>query len=190
MEHPHAAKDIAGETWLTTISGKRLDFADPDPNAIDLNSIAHGLAMNSRWSGQANTQYSIAQHSVMCSTYVESDDPEVQLDALFHDGAEAFMLDLSTGLKNCIPQYKVIEDRMMWAIRKRFNLLANKHPLTSKVDVIMLATEAKQFNIDTTDWGLPYPALDVYFPPWPWLDAKERFIETFENINARRLDHG
>ena len=48
-----------------TLSGKIMDFDNPDPYQIDLDDVATGLANVCRFSGQLSEFYSVAQHCLM-----------------------------------------------------------------------------------------------------------------------------
>jgi hypothetical protein len=81
-----------GHHEIELYSGRYLDLVDPDPGVIGLDDVAHGLAFTCRYSGQCGDYYSIAQHSVMCSRYLEVNGRPLleQLAALHHDDSEAF----------------------------------------------------------------------------------------------------
>lgn len=94
-------------TMLTTNSLMALDLADPKPEAICIEDIAHGLSMHVRWAGQGRW-LSVAQHSVMVMRVIEDKEREERMGganvrllrkALMHDAHEAYIGDLSGGLK-------------------------------------------------------------------------------------------
>ena len=94
------------KTMLTTNSLKLLDLADVRSEAICLEDIAHGLSMHVRWAGQGRW-LSVAQHSVMVMRMIEEHGAEWHFEscprllrmALMHDAHEAYIGDLSGGLK-------------------------------------------------------------------------------------------
>lgn len=113
-----AHRPHANEIELFT--GRYLNVADPDPAAITLEDIAHGLAATCRFGGQCRYFYSVAQHAVMCSEYVtrRGHGPVLALAALHHDDAEAFLADIARPLKLLLqPTYGELTDRMDAAIR-------------------------------------------------------------------------
>ena len=104
-------------TWILTNSGKHFDFADPQPDQIDILDIAQGLANECRYAGQCRVFYSVAQHSFLASQIV---NPRLALEALLHDAAEAYCKDIPRPLKYMLPEYQAIEARVESAIRERF----------------------------------------------------------------------
>lgn len=50
-------------TWIQTYSGRQFDIAAPTPEMVDLEDIAHSLAMQCRYNGHCQHFYSVAEHS-------------------------------------------------------------------------------------------------------------------------------
>ena len=106
-------------TKLTTWSGRQIDFVDPSPDDVHIVDIATALSRECRYAGHASHFYSVAQHSVLCSRIVL---PELAIEALLHDAAEAYIKDIPTPLKRQLPDYKEIEARFDWVIRVHFKI--------------------------------------------------------------------
>jgi 5'-deoxynucleotidase YfbR-like HD superfamily hydrolase len=93
-------------TSLITHSLHTIDLAAPCAEDVYLSDIAHGLSMHVRWAGQGSW-LSVAQHSVMVMRYIEAEGDRLDLGtdkgllsaALLHDAHEAYIGDLSGGLK-------------------------------------------------------------------------------------------
>lgn len=139
-------------TWILTSRGKHFDYADPQPDMIDILDIAQGLSRESRYAGQTRAFYSVAQHSVACSFLVPRD---FALEALLHDASEAYMKDIPRPLKELLPDYHAIEKRVDAAIRDAFGLPAEMSAPVKKADLIMLATERRDLMpADATPWPI------------------------------------
>lgn len=139
-------------TWILTNSGKHFDFADPQPDQIDILDIAQGLANECRYAGQCRVFYSVAQHSFLASQIV---NPHLALEALLHDAAEAYCKDIPRPLKYMLPDYQAIEERVESAIRERFKLPAQMSPEVKSADLILLATERRDLMpADDTPWPI------------------------------------
>ena len=52
---------------IRTYTGEYLNFFDPQPEQISIESIAIGLARTPRFAGQCKNFYSVASHSMMVS---------------------------------------------------------------------------------------------------------------------------
>lgn len=137
-------------TWILTASGKRFDFADLQPEQIDIRDIAQALSNEARFNGHTSHFYSVAQHSVHVSHIVP---PEDALEGLLHDATEAYMKDIPLPLKRMLPDYKRIEQRVDAVIRARFGLPAQCSASIKHADLIMLATERRDLMpADPTPW--------------------------------------
>jgi len=171
-------------SWILTRSGKHFDFADPQPDQIDIVDIAWALSNECRFAGQCIGFYSVAQHSLRASHIVQ---PESALEALLHDASEAYCKDIPMPLKALLPDYKAIERRVDIAIRAKFGLPTNCSAAVKHADLILLATERR----DLMPWDdTPWPILRGIEP----LDDPTRhqrqgtvyglFIDRFEELAA------
>lgn len=137
-------------------SGAYLDLADPDPAAIDLPSIAAGLANTCRFSGQCPKFYSVAEHCFHMTSLAKSRGMprEILVAALLHDASEAYLGDIVSPLKSLLPKYKLLEARMMWAIEVALGVQILKYASTvHELDMIMLKSEKlEMWPDDCEEW--------------------------------------
>lgn len=139
-------------TWILTQSGRHFDFAAPGPEQIEITDIAHALSHECRYAGHVHRFYSVAQHSVLASRIVP---PEHALEALLHDGAEAYCKDIPSPLKALLPDYGRIEWTVDAAIRGKFDLPMCISRPVKHADLILLATERRDLMPeDDTDWPI------------------------------------
>jgi hypothetical protein len=112
------------KTTLTCHTLGTLDLAAPHPEDIDLDDIVHGLSQACRWANQG-AWYSVAQHSVeVCWLANKNGFPKgIQRSALMHDAHEAYVGDMSGGLKYMLGDAlrPILED-LDAAIEARFSL--------------------------------------------------------------------
>jgi len=81
------------EHWITTYTGKRFHYLDPQPEEIDIVDIAHALSLTCRFGGHCKEFYSVAEHSIRVAEIVPK---EFQLLALLHDAGEAYTGDVQS----------------------------------------------------------------------------------------------
>jgi hypothetical protein len=112
-----STQDLYKPDCIRTYTGKYLDVFNPDPEQIDILDIAHALANTCRFGGHTREFYSVAQHSIMVAELVP---PELKLQALMHDAAEAYLTDIPTPIKKRLPGYVELEDNLMKVIAARF----------------------------------------------------------------------
>lgn len=140
---------VPGKHEIETHSGRYLNLADPDPAVITLEDVAHGLAFTCRYNGQCAFYYSVAQHAVMVSRYLEfvGESLQVQLCGLHHDDAEAFLGDVTRPLKSLLqPVYGLLSDMMDTAIANAFGNIwpATMPSVVKDADNWALSVEARR----------------------------------------------
>lgn len=177
---------------IQTYSGLELDILNPHPDQISIIDIAHGLSNLCRYTGQTRFFYSVAQHSVLTATYLEKKyGPREAFAGLLHDASEAYMGDVSTPLKNLLPEYKSLEHRLQMTIAEKFKV--GHHPSeVAEADSKMFMMEApyllpkanwdflKTDDDDDFKWAVEIPKWDIYYTP-P-LEAYKQFLAYFTDL--------
>jgi hypothetical protein len=188
--------------WQRMLSGRRLDLLDPSPLDIELEDIAHGLARVARWNGQTSgdSAFSVAQHSLLVDDIAAALKPglatQERLCVVLHDAAEYVIGDLITPFKTAIgADYKVLENRLMTAIRVRFGLPAQEsarlRQLIKRADRIAAFLEATQLAGFAPSearrlFGHTKRFDSISLVPWAPGKAKRQFLERCQNL-ARDL---
>lgn len=173
--------------WIQTYSGRRFYPLDPLPEEIEMEDIAHSLALRCRFTGHCLEPYSVAEHCVRASRIVPEEDA---LRALLHDASEAYLTDLPRPLKRhselgrC---YQEIEARLMDAVCIRFGL-PRECPGTVKVaDNILLMTEKRDLMAASPHaWVECEDPLPDVIVPWSWDRAKSEFLMRFQELTGDR----
>lgn len=111
--------------WIETYpSGERFCINSPDVDKIHLEDIANSLSMTCRFVGHVRKFYSVAEHSVLASWVIRNRGGSLmeQCRALFHDGSEAYLGDVSRPLKILLSEYTLLESPMQDAVYDRFGI--------------------------------------------------------------------
>jgi len=165
--------------WIYTYTGKRFFAFDPRPEEIDIEDIAHALALTCRYSGHCNRFFSVAQHSVLVSQCVpDSDAPW----GLMHDAAEAYITDIPRPIKHSLPNYKELEGNINKCIAEKFGLPKEIPESVHTVDHNIVCDEANVLFNNTPSWAEWYTEVGVEVIPLDWQDAKEQFIERYKEL--------
>ena len=194
--------------WIRTVSAKKFYPMRPDLNQYDIADIAHATAHNNRYNGHMDHAYSVGQHSVLVAEQVlelwdgqqdkwakaefASDEwmaerATVGLQALLHDATEAYMPDMPSPIKLCLPDFMAMEEEIKLSIMAAFDLPPDFHPLIEEVDKGIRGSEIKWLftNLKGDDvW-----AEDIYeivITPWPVAYTKQRFLAAFDKLEAER----
>lgn len=173
------------EGWISTLSGKKFHFGKADPSEIFIEDIAHGLSHICRWTGQIEEFYSVAQHSVLASQIT---DAKFALAALMHDASEAYLGDVSRPLKHAMPNYRVMEDKIMSAIAVKFGFDWPMPPEIKQADTALLYTEHMQLRGPHQDPRIVPEPLERLVHSigeiscWSPSLAKKKFLKRFHQL--------
>lgn len=169
--------------------GSYFDLDMPVATPLRIEVIAHSLANQCRYTGHCNRFYSVAQHSVLVSQIVP---PELALTGLLHDAAEAVLGDVARPLKQMLPEFKELEDRIEGIIFHQWGI---PQPLPQEVkdaDMVMLATERRDLMEEQqTEWGptVGYEPLAETIMPWSPGEARWRFWDRYCEIVEEEHEH-
>lgn len=163
---------------MCTYSGRLFSPLAPKPEDISILDIAHGLANVCRYGGQCKTFYSVAQHSVLVAKYVSSKNAKW---GLLHDASEAYIGDIIHPLKvtEQYDTYREIEDRLMAVICERFDLELEQPEEVKEYDLIVRATEMRDFGSIPEEFWIDEPKLEERIDPVGPEVSKVMFENTF-----------
>ncbi|MES2018922.1 MAG: phosphohydrolase [Pseudomonadota bacterium] len=168
--------------YVSTFSGNRFYPLEPRIDHVAIEDIAHGLAYQCRFNGQTRAFYSVAQHSLIVASLVP---PPLQLAALLHDAAEAYLGDMVKPLKVLLPAFGAIEDQVSALIARAFDIDFSDYAPIKHADLIALATEKRDLmphsaeRWDYLDGIVALPeAIVAMSPP----QAKQAFLAEFGRL--------
>jgi hypothetical protein len=161
---------------ILTRSGQDFYFLDPSPEDIIIDDVAHALSLQCRFNGHCQDFYSVAEHSVWVSRYLERTygDKELALCGLLHDAAEAYLGDVVSPLKKLLPEYVRIESNIERCIASRFGLV---YPFPKEVYEADRAALAEEFS-SLAPFCEPDKAEKGMTPK----RARKLFMNTFKNL--------
>lgn len=178
------------EVHLETWSGLFYEFLDPKPEQIDIGDIAFALSNKARFSGHT-LFYSVAEHSVSVAKRLPK---RLQLAGLLHDAAEAYLGDVPSPLKACLPDFRKIEAINERAIFKKFKveLLLTDWALIKQADLQALYNEAHVLvPSQGKDWsmfkGKQWKTDDIFPLCMPPEEAHRLFMHMFHNLTSDTL---
>lgn len=174
--------------WFPTYTGIKFFPADPRPEDIRIEDIAHALSMQCRFAGHVKEFYSVAQHSVIVSQNVP---PHLALAGLLHDAAEAYCQDIISPLKRTglFKAHSEIEDNLLVMIFDKFGLpfwaLPENQRLLKEADLRALMTERRDVccsKASEYDWHVDAEPFDEKILSQSPYAAKGYFLRRFEEL--------
>jgi hypothetical protein len=174
---------------ITTFTKKYIDPTDVRREDIDIRDIAHSLALTNRFVGHTPRPINVAQHSVYVSRLVGDDSP-FALQALLHDGSEAYLGDVSKWFKAtpAMAEYRRLEGWVQTLVWDVFNCPLMMHESVEEADRLMVRFEAWQMYGPTMPLfqkpKYPLPSQEEIarigpWTPWSWQQSEELFLERF-----------
>jgi len=182
------------DTWITTVSGRKIAPFDPKPEQFEISDLAHSLSRQCRFGGHIEPFYSVAQHSVyvMRATKLSM----AKYWGLMHDASEAVITDLPTPIKRYIPDYEAAEDKIQRVISRRFHIPRGPtvDAAVKEADTLLLCWEAYTLHPDPMSMNFlkrlagrvpkgTLRDLDPQFRCWSPDEAKARFLAEFAEIS-------
>lgn len=162
-------------------SGKMIFYDNLSVSDINIEDIAHSLALQCRFNGHCKQFYSVAEHCVLMALSAG----KYQLEILLHDAAEAYIGDIISPVKQYIDctKLKVLEHNLNQVIRTKFNLENNSdvQNLIRYYDLRMLRTEQLQAMASGEQWGIenvePLNVEILFYSPE---SAEKLFLDMYE----------
>ena len=175
--------------WIVTHTGLRFDFTDPQPDQICIEDIAHALSLICRFGGHSKHHYSVAQHSWLLSYNVPDG---LELEALLHDGAEAYTGDIPSPLKAILPDFQFIESNVNLALRRKFNLMpvsgewpCDMHPDVKAADKRILVDEAEAlFENHGPLFDSAIEGMGLRIAEYHPADVEEKFLHRYRELTG------
>ncbi len=167
------------------VSGGFFDFRNPENSVYSVEDIARNLSHVNRFTGSTDKPYSVAQHSLLVSLYLEQKgyDKKVQMIGLMHDCSEAFLNDIAKPLKEMLPDYRKIEHKVEKAIFEKYDLPFPMEPMIKEGDNAVFVAERQQLQPDVPV-GLDIPAAPFKIVPWTAEKAKREFLKRYKELGG------
>lgn len=174
---------------ICTFTGLQFNFIEPTVEMVSIVDIAHALSNIARFTGHTKRHYSVAQHSVWVSQWCNPGDAGY---GLLHDAAEAYVGDMASPLKQLIPEYKAIEERVRRVIYQRFGLDPDidKPPSVKRADNLALDVERTLLMPEINWWPKPHTPVHGYKLTEFFPQHNKTYCKMFLERFSRLVDHG
>lgn len=191
--------------WQQSYTGRQMWPTDPKSHDFSIEDVAHQLALVNRFIGATFFPYSVAEHSVRASRYVEQRSAEKYPDlphrfrvrmafaALMHDAPEHVICDMPRPLKQDgrLYGYRAIEERLAETMEAWCGLPlgAFDWPIVKEADHALLITEKRDhLGPAPAPWGFAQGGSAVPLPRniglWHFRNtakwARDRLVEAVE----------
>lgn len=164
---------------IETANGIHFNFLEPKVDDVDIKDVAFALANQCRFNGHVPFM-SVAEHSVSVAARLS---PSLQLAGLLHDAAEAYLSDIPSPIKQYLPDYLAMEEKIQKVIYDAFHVHLTEQDIHAVKQADKDATSTEAFHLlpsQGKDWSsvlftpqeqyrprlLPPPAAYKLFMHW------------------------
>lgn len=137
---------------LKTYTGRTFDFENIQKENIHIEDILLSLPRLNRFVGHSSRAYSVGEHLVYCALMAKEMgySPREQFLTFIHDFTEAYVSDCPAPLKNLLPQFKEIEEKVEMAVYEHFGIeppTEEEQMKIKTIDLTMLIVEMKYLTL-------------------------------------------
>lgn len=177
------------QPWIETVSGTKFHFLNPKKEDVNAKDIAYALANQCRFNGHVPF-FSVAEHSVAVAARLP---PALQLAGLMHDGAEAYLSDIPSPIKQFLPDYQAMEEKVQRVIYEKFQIVLSPEDIKEikAADKDATATEAHYLlRSKGKDWNSVLFTPNKQFQPrlLPPPEAVQMFLHWFSELTNSSLE--
>lgn len=174
---------------ISTFTGRHFDPYHAVAADLDVRDIAHAQSLMTRANGHFPVFYSVGQHSVACAreALARQESRQTALFCLLHDGAEAYMSDVTRPVKARLPEFVRAEERLLALL---FDTLAGGAPTpaqwqsVSDIDNAMLSAEFLHFTGQVIPTNAPPLQRTPDWAQLPFATVEQDFLDLY---NALRV---
>lgn len=137
---------------IVTYTGKEFDYENINIENIDIEDIFTSLPRLNRFVGHSIRACSVGEHTLYCLLMARklNYSKREQILILIHDFSEAYMNDCPTPLKDKLPEFKKIEQKVELAIFDKLDIeppTKDEKRRVKKIDLTMLAIEMRDLTL-------------------------------------------
>ena len=173
--------------YITTYTGRHFEPADPDPEMIRIEDIAHALSMICRGNGHVKTFWSVEQHCINCANEARarSLSDRMVLACLLHDASECYMSDIPRPFKKELPEYRAHEERLLDMIYEKFlgsPLTQEEQIRLKEIDDAMLWYDLELLLHEPQSGEKPELHIDLDYTVRPFPDVEKEYLAIFQRF--------
>lgn len=175
---------------ITTYTGRHFDPACPEEENLDIRDIAHALSLICRGNGHVKTFFSVGQHCIHCALEAQARgyDRRLVMACLLHDASECYMSDVPRPVKQSMPLYKEMEERLLEQIYKKYlgtPLTEEEEKKVKQIDDDMLYYDLLNLLSEKMDRDAPVMATDFSYEILPFEEVERQYLELFARFGER-----
>ena len=177
--------------YITTYVGKHFEPANPDPDAICIEDIAHALSLITRGNGHVKTFWSVGEHCINCAKEAQAQglSDRMVLACLLHDASECYMSDIPRPFKQELPEYRSHEEHLLDMIYEKFlgsSLTEEEQTRLKEIDDAMLWYDLSVLLGEKPRGAAPKLQIELDYTVRPFAEVENEYLEIFRQAGGDR----
>ena len=174
--------------YITTYTGLHFYPTEPNPDGLRMEDIAHALSLLCRGNGHTKTFFSVGQHCLHCAREAQARgySRRVALACLLHDASEAYLSDVPRPFKQSMPQYRVLENRLLDVIYTKFlgaPLTDEEAALVKQIDDDMLYFDLRLLLNEPSNEAGPEMKSAFSYDVLPFETVEREYLELYKKLS-------
>ena len=175
--------------YITTYTGEHFEPANPDPETIRIEDIAHALSLICRGNGHVKTFWSVGEHCINCAKEARARglSDRIVLACLLHDASECYMSDIPRPFKRELQEYREHEERLLDMIYEKFlgsPLNSEEQSQLKEIDDAMLWYDLEYLLGEKQYGEIPQLHIDPDYSVRPFQDVEKEYLELFHQLSG------
>ena len=175
--------------YITTYTGLHIVPAEPSPNVICINDIAHALSLLCRGNGHVKTFWSVGQHCIACAKEAAARNlpKRIVLACLLHDASECYLSDVPRPIKKTLPDYQETEERLLSVIYEQFlgsGLTEEEARIVKEIDDALLWYDLKVLLNELQPGKAPEIHIDLTYEVPAFDEVEKEYLELYERYSG------
>ena len=165
--------------YITTYTGEHFEPANPDPDAIRIEDIAHALSLICRGNGHVKTFWSVGEHCINCAKEARARElsNRIVLACLLHDASECYMSDIPRPFKRELQEYREHEKYL------GSPLTSEEQSQLKEIDDVMLWHDLEYLLGEKQYGEIPQLHIDLDYAVRPFQDVENEYLELFHRFS-------
>lgn len=169
---------------ITTYTGKYFEPANPDPDMICIEDIAHALSLVCRANGHVKSFWSVGQHCICCAKEAQARglSNRLILACLLHDATECFMSDVPSPYKHELPEFRKHEKILLDIVYKKYlgsTLSQEEEKQLKEIDDTMLWYDLHYLLRDDQERKAPPIHIQLDYTVRLFQDVEEEYLSLY-----------
>ena len=175
--------------YITTFTGKHIWPLKVEPEKLCIDDIAHALSLLCRGNGHVSSFFSVGQHCIYCAKEAAERgySSKVVLACLLHDASECYFSDVPRPVKQEMPEYVRIEEKLLSVIYTTLlgeDLTEEEKAQVKEVDDALLYYDLQELLGEKNLGPAPQIHIRVNYSFVPFQEVEQEYLSLYASYKG------